>query len=191
MKEVLPPRQYQDQICLKAIAFLGNPGSEYTFTRHNVGWMFGHSLQWTELGPWQKKFKALYASGILAGQKIYSLYPLTFMNLSGESVRAFSDYFHFLPQDWLVVHDDIELEFGQVQLQKSGSLGGHNGLRSLASHLGTKDFFRLRIGIGRPRQGDVASFVLGRFTSQETVHLSEILNRATEIILSALQQKSF
>ncbi|NNM67935.1 MAG: aminoacyl-tRNA hydrolase [Spirochaetales bacterium] len=188
MKELQSPQQYQGPLDIKAIAFLGNPGTEYAATRHNAGWMFGHSLQWTELGPWQKKFKALYSSGVLEGQKIYLLYPQTYMNLSGESVRSFSDYFHLLAQDWLVVHDDIELEFGQVQLQKGGGLGGHNGLRSIVAHLGTKDFFRLRLGIGRPRQGDVASFVLGRFTSQELVSWPEILKRAFEIILASWRQ---
>ena len=190
MNELQSPHQRQVSMDIKAIAFLGNPGSEYAVTRHNAGWMFGHSLPWTEIGPWQKKFKALYVAGVLEGQKIFSLYPLTFMNLSGESVRAFSDYFHLLAQDWLVVHDDIELDFGQVQLQKGGGLGGHNGLRSIVSHLGTKDFFRLRIGIGRPRQGDVASFVLGRFTSQELVSWPEILNRAFEVMINSLPQRS-
>jgi PTH1 family peptidyl-tRNA hydrolase len=175
----------------KAVVFLGNPGAEYAQTRHNAGWMLGQQLPWTEISPFQKKFKGLWSMGFLEGQKLHALFPLTFMNLSGESVRALGDYFQLTAQDWLVVHDDIDLDFGTVRLQKGGGLGGHNGLRSIRAHLDSPDFFRLRLGVGRPRQGDVASFVLGRLSVQEVARWPETLDCAQKLLLQALRLQAF
>lgn len=108
------------------------------------------------------------------------------MNLVGESARAMSDFFRIAPESWIAVHDDIGLPFGEVRLQTGGGLGGHNGLRSLRQHLGTDGFHRLRLGIGRPVQGDVASFVLGRFSSDEEIEFSRVVDRAIEALELAL-----
>jgi len=168
----------------EAVVFLGNPGREYERTRHNAGFLVAD--RWMRDAPWQQKFKGSWATVTLAGRKFGLLRPNTFMNLAGESVRAAADFFKITPQAWLAVHDDIELPFGEVRLQVGGGLGGHNGLRSLRQHLGTDGFHRLRIGVGRPVHGDVAAFVLGRFTPDEEIELERILDRAAETLERAL-----
>lgn len=168
----------------EAVVFLGNPGREYERTRHNAGFLVAD--RWMRAAPWQQKFKGEWATVTLAGRKFGLLRPATFMNLAGESVRAAGDFFKITPQAWLAVHDDIELPFGEVRLQVGGGLGGHNGLRSLRQHLGTDGFHRLRVGVGRPVHGDVASFVLGRFTPDEEIELDRILDRAAETLERAL-----
>jgi PTH1 family peptidyl-tRNA hydrolase len=108
------------------------------------------------------------------------------MNLAGESARALGDFFKVPAEGWVAVHDDIDLPFGEVRFQTGGGLGGHNGLRSLKQHLGTDRFHRLRIGVGRPVHGDVAAFVLGRFTPDEEIELERILDRAAVALEQAL-----
>jgi len=170
----------------QAVVFLGNPGREYERTRHNAGFLVAD--RWMGSAPWQQKFKGEWAAVTLAGRKIGLLRPHTFMNLAGESVRAAGDFFKIEPLAWVAVHDDIELPFGEVRFQAGGGLGGHNGLRSLRQHLGTDGFHRLRIGIGRPVHGDVAAFVLGRFTSDEEIELERILDRASQTLERALME---
>jgi PTH1 family peptidyl-tRNA hydrolase len=160
-----------------AFAFLGNPGKEYQRTRHNAGFMVADRWKRTRDAVWQAKFKGEWTS-FEAGLKRYALKPLTFMNLAGESVRAMADFFKLTPESWVAVYDEVELPFGEVRFQKGGGLAGHNGLRSLKTHLGTDQFFRLRVGIGRPARGDVGSFVLGRFSPDEEIELERILDRA-------------
>ena len=171
----------------QAIVFLGNPGREYERSRHNAGFLTLD--RWTKARelPWQEKFKGDWAALSWAGGKYYLLRPQTFMNLSGESVRALTDFFKVTPEAWVAVHDDIELPFGEVRFQTGGGLGGHNGLRSLKQHLGTDQFHRLRIGIGRPVHGDVASFVLGRFNPDEEIELELILDRAVALLELSLK----
>lgn len=169
----------------QALVFLGNPGKEYEKTRHNAGWLFCDSIK--ESLSWQEKFKGRWATLLLGNTKLTLLKPLTFMNLSGESARAMADFFKISPELFLAVHDDLELPFGEVRLQKGGGLGGHNGLRSLKQHLGTQDFFRLRIGIGRPVRGDVASFVLTRFNADEEIQLPLIWDQAWAKLQSEYQ----
>lgn len=170
-----------------AVVFLGNPGREYEKTRHNVGFQVAARWAPTASAEWQKKFKGEWAPVVVGGRKIPVLKPLTFMNLSGESARALGDFFKVAPDEWLVVHDDIDLPFGEVRFQTGGGLGGHNGLRSLKQHLGTGQFHRLRVGVGRPVHGEVADFVLGRFTPDEEIELNRVLDRAADALDGALK----
>jgi len=171
---------------VSAVVFLGNPGKEYEKTRHNVG--FQVVDRWTRGSGvvWQQKFKGEWASWVRQGHKVTLLRPWTFMNLAGESARALGDFFKVAPEEWIAVHDDIDLPFGEVRFQTGGGLGGHNGLRSLKQHWGTDRFHRLRVGIGRPARGDVATFVLGRFTPDEEIELDRILDLASAALDRAL-----
>ena len=170
----------------QALVFLGNPGKVYERTRHNAGFLLAKSWSATRDLVWQQKFKGEWANLVWGDQKIPCLRPLTFMNLAGESVRALGDFFKVAPASWLAVHDDIDLPFGEVRVQTGGGLGGHNGLRSLKQHLGTQDFHRLRIGVGRPVHGDVADFVLARFTPDEEIELTRVWDRAGDLLEQAL-----
>ena len=155
------------------VAFLGNPGKEYERTRHNYAWMLADKLG--EGLTWQQKFKAEIASWALNDLKAWFLKPQTFMNLSGDSVGAALGFYKLETSQLLVVHDDLELPLGEYKFQRGGGLGGHNGLRSLEKHLGTRDFYRFRLGIGRPLKGDVSAHVLGRFRPEEEITLNQTL----------------
>ena len=167
---------------LKMIVFLGNPSPSYRRTRHNAGQMVCTCIEDKGLFPgnWQTKFHAVFCKT----SRAVLLKPQVFMNESGISVREASDFFGIAPADILVVHDDIELPFGEVRVRTGGGMGGHNGLRSVKQHLGTEDFGRLRIGVGRPPSGiQVADFVLARFTEIEEKQLPEILEKAVSAAL--------
>ena len=168
---------------VKMLVFLGNPGIQYRQTRHNAGWLVCDKLiSSLSLNPsWQTKFHAQFIK-----QTTYVLLkPQTFMNESGISVQEASRFFGIAPADILVVHDDIELPFGEIRLQTGGGLGGHNGLRSVRQHLGTEALGRLRVGVGSPAGGmQVADYVLSRFSPLEEKQLENILDSAAE---SALQ----
>jgi PTH1 family peptidyl-tRNA hydrolase len=161
---------------IKLIVFLGNPGKQYTKTRHNVGWQI---LSYKYPNPsFQKKF-----NGEIANERaIKILKPLTFMNESGRSVGAASSYYNLDPSEILVVHDDLELNYGEVKVQKGGGLKGHNGLKSIKSHLNDNNFYRLRFGIGRPQHGNVSSFVLSSFSKDEAIALPIFLEVASKEI---------
>ncbi|OEF95755.1 aminoacyl-tRNA hydrolase [Desulfuribacillus alkaliarsenatis] len=153
---------------MKLIVGLGNPGQQYKDTRHNVGFMLVDELA-NELGikVEQSKFKGLVGEGRLEGGKVALLKPMTYMNLSGESVRAAMDWYKLDEQDILVVYDDLDLEVGKLRFRPKGGAGGHNGIKSLTAHLGTEQYSRLKIGIGRPVHGDVVNHVLTKFSSEE------------------------
>ncbi len=164
------------------IAGLGNPGAEYENTRHNIGFYFldALSLHWGGGGvEWREKWRALYCSLAYNGHKIHCLKPQTYMNRSGESVGVFSHFFKIPPENLVVVHDDLDMPPARVKFIKGGGSGGHNGIKSLVDCLGENGFYRLKIGIGRPGQGDVhpdfpvERYVLGRFTAEETRRLDE------------------
>lgn len=171
----------------QAFVFLGNPGKEYQHTRHNVGFLVADRWQRTRGAVWQAKFKGEWTSFEASGRR-YALKPLTYMNLAGESARAMGDFFKLAGESWVAVHDDVELPFAEVRFQAGGGLGGHNGLRSLKTHLGTDKFFRLRVGIGRPARGDVGSFVLGRFTPDEEIELDRVLDKAAAELETVLRR---
>jgi peptidyl-tRNA hydrolase, PTH1 family len=149
---------------------LGNPGREYERTRHNIGWLVLDELARRHGGSWRSKFSGSLAEVRLDGLRLGLLKPETYMNESGRSVGAAVRFFKVEPERLLVVHDDVDLEAGRLQARAGGGLAGHNGLRSLAQHLGTQDFLRLRIGVGRPGRGDrrsVSDWVLSPFAAEE------------------------
>ncbi|MFT6068695.1 MAG: PTH1 family peptidyl-tRNA hydrolase [Bacteriovoracaceae bacterium] len=160
------------------IVGLGNPGNEYRETRHNIGFMVLDHLNDNLGSGWKEKFKGEY-SGFPDG---YLLKPMTFMNLSGESVQKAAQFFKVKPNMTLVIHDELDLPFGTIALKNGGGLAGHNGLKSIAQHYGTNDFLRLRIGIGRPVHGDVSNYVLSRFGSDDQIILEKVVNGSAEAV---------
>jgi peptidyl-tRNA hydrolase, PTH1 family len=149
---------------------LGNPGREYERTRHNAGWLVLDELARRLGASWRAKFSGRLAEARLDGDRLALLKPETFMNDSGRSVAAAARFFKVEPKSLLIVHDDVDLEPGRLQARAGGGLAGHNGLRSLAQSLGSQDFLRLRIGVGRPGRGDhrsVADYVLSGFDPEE------------------------
>lgn len=172
---------------IKLVTFLGNPGREYEKTRHNIGQMLVNEAPFLSNPDWQNKFKGLFTQSGFNSQKIYFLQPQTYMNKSGESVLALMQFYKIKPGEILVVHDEIELDFGQVDFKKGGGLAGHNGLRSISSALGTKDFFRFRLGISRPVHGDVSSYVLGKFNREQHDFLPVFLQQAAIVLEEGLK----
>jgi peptidyl-tRNA hydrolase, PTH1 family len=149
---------------------LGNPGREYAGHRHNVGWMVVEELARRHDASWKAKFNGRLAEIRLDGHRVGLLKPETFMNDSGRSVNAAARFYKVEPDAILVIHDEIDLDHGRLQARRGGGLAGHNGLRSVAAHLKTPDFLRLRVGVGRPGRGDPrkpADFVLSDFTPEE------------------------
>ena len=149
---------------------LGNPGREYAGNRHNVGWMVVEELARRHGVSWKGKFSGQLAELRLDGHRVALLKPETFMNESGRSVGAAARFYKLEPDAVLVVHDEMDLEAGRLQARSGGGLAGHNGLRSVAAHLNTPDFLRLRVGVGRPGRGDPlkgADYVLSNFTPEE------------------------
>ena len=148
------------------VAGLGNPGREYGRNRHNVGWLVVDELARRHDGAWKGKFNGKLAEIRIDGHKVALLKPETYMNDSGRPVRAAMQYFKLQPDAVLVVHDEGDLPLGRLQARIGGGLAGHNGLRSVAAHLGTPEFLRLRVGVGRPERGDrrsLADFLLSDF----------------------------
>jgi PTH1 family peptidyl-tRNA hydrolase len=177
---------------LNLIAFLGNPGSEYKNNRHNAGRLFAERLNASGVFDleFQKKFKGLYCAGqgeFSGYRKIHFLEPETYMNLSGESVASCASFFKIPPEEILVVHDELEIPPGTAGFKFSGGLGGHNGLRSLRACLGTADFWRLRIGIGRPLGKDVAGYVLQDFSAAEMEVFQKVADIFGPPLLEALK----
>lgn len=164
------------------IAGLGNPGKEYENTRHNAGFMVLDALA-DKLGAdiSEKKHKGLCGKAVIGGEKVILLKPQTFMNSSGESIRAAADYYKIEPEDILVVYDDISLAPGQLRVRAKGSAGGHNGIKSIIAHLGTQEFPRIRVGVGeKPARMDLADYVLGHFSSEERKIMEDAVKEAAE-----------
>ena len=165
------------------IVGLGNPGKQYENTRHNVGFDAVDLLVDEYRVPSSgKQHKAMYGKGVIAGQKVILAKPLTYMNLSGESVRALVDYYKIDPEEELIViYDDISLEPGQLRIRPKGSAGGHNGIKNIIAHLGTQVFKRVKVGVGeKPKGYDLADYVLSRFQKDERVLMEEAFERAGE-----------
>ena len=162
---------------------LGNPGREYAHNRHNVGYLVVEELARRHGGTWRSKFSGELAEIRLDGHKVALLKPETYMNESGRSVGAAARFFKVDPDAVLVVHDDGDLEAGRLQVRLGGGLAGHNGLRSLAQHLRSKEFLRLRIGVGRPERGDprpLADWVLSDFEPHEDAEA--LVGRAADAV---------
>jgi PTH1 family peptidyl-tRNA hydrolase len=169
------------------VAGLGNPGREHARDRHNVGWMVVEELARRHDGSFRSKFNGRVAETRVADARVALLQPETYMNESGRSISSAARFFKVVPEDVLVVHDDVDLGVGRLQARLGGGLAGHNGLRSIAQVLGTPEFLRLRVGVGRPDRGDrrpVADYVLSPFESDEDVE--EIVSRAADAIESVL-----
>ncbi len=167
---------------------LGNPGREYAFTRHNLGFMVldkfatDRSLSFS-----REKFKSQIASGPVMGEKIVLVKPQTFMNLSGEAVGRFVRFYDLQLSDLLVVYDDIDIPFGRIRLRRFGGPGGHKGMKSIIEHMGTDAFPRIRVGIrGDSPVADLSDYVLSRFTSEEEAELGGIVQIACDAIEAVL-----
>jgi PTH1 family peptidyl-tRNA hydrolase len=165
------------------VAGLGNPGREYQQTRHNVGWLVADELARRHGGSFRSKFSGRVTELRLGDLRLALLKPETYMNESGRSVGAAARFYKVPPERVLLVHDDVDLEEGRLQARLGGGLAGHNGLRSIAQHLGTNDFLRLRIGVGRPGRGDprpVADYVLSPFDA--TFGVEALVARAADAV---------
>ena len=171
---------------------LGNPGADYEHTRHNAGALFVEALA-REAGQTlrpEKKYHGLYSRIQWQGLDLHLLNPTTFMNRSGLSIKALADFFKIAPEQILVAHDELDLPPGTAKLKKGGGHGGHNGLRDTIAHLGTKDFQRLRIGIGHPGDSrQVTGYVLGRLGKQETEQLNAVIGEILRVLPDAASGK--
>jgi PTH1 family peptidyl-tRNA hydrolase len=157
------------------IVGLGNPGKEYAATRHNAGWMVVDALaEKYGFSPWTKKHKGLVSTGRIGDEAAVLLKPQTWMNISGDSVQPAAKFYKIKPADILVIHDDIDLAFLDLRHKIGGGDAGHNGLKSITQALGP-EYRRLRIGVGRPQYGDVADFVLQKFSKTEAARLDGVL----------------
>lgn len=173
------------------IVGLGNPGKEYGGTRHNIGFDVIELLAGQEnISVAEKKHKALIGQGVVAGQRCILAKPQTFMNLSGESVRALLDYYKAdEKEELIVISDDVSLDVGQIRIRKKGSAGGHNGLKNIIAMLGHDTFIRVKMGVGeKPRGWDLADYVLGRFSGPERKIMDEAAERAADAIRSIITQ---
>ncbi|MCM1308103.1 MAG: aminoacyl-tRNA hydrolase [Butyrivibrio sp.] len=162
------------------IAGLGNPESKYAKTRHNIGFRIldelarRHSIDISE-----RKHKGLLGKGVIGGERVILIKPQTYMNLSGECVRAAADYYKTEPERIIVLFDDISLEVGKLRVRKKGSAGGHNGIKSIIAQLGTEGFPRLKFGVGgKPAHMDLADYVLGRFGADDEAAVEDGIERA-------------
>ena len=172
------------------IVGLGNPGVEYAATRHNIGFdMITYLSDKYNIPVNSREGKALVGKGILAGEKVMLAQPQTYMNLSGESVRALMDYYKIDIEDLLVIYDDISRDVGQIRMRGKGSAGGHNGIKSIIQHTGTQEFARIKIGVGqKPEGGDLVKHVLGRFSREEDGMFRDVFALAEEGLLAWLQE---
>ena len=173
---------------------LGNPGKRYEQTRHNIGFMTLDALAaQLEIDLKQKSFNALWGKGALAGKNVLLAQPQTFMNLSGTAVRQLQSFFKTDISNLIVIHDDLDLPFGSIRLKAGGGTAGHKGLASIESNLGSSEFMRVRLGIGKPvDKSRIEGYVLEPFRKEEQTVLPEILQRAAdasaEIVLNGLQK---
>lgn len=178
-----------ERICL--IAGLGNPGTEYEGTRHNVGFAFIEKLLAKLPGNWEKihAFNSYYWKGTYAGQRLILQTPLTFMNLSGNAVAGLAKAEQIAPGQIMIVHDDMDLEPGRIRIRANGSSGGHNGIKSVIEQLGTQNFPRLRIGIGKMANGHgSADFVLAKFEPEEQRLMDQVLAMAVDSVILTMRR---
>lgn len=152
------------------IAGLGNPGRQYEKTRHNMGFdTIDELIDRHRIPQGGIAHKAMYGKGMIAGEKVLAVKPLTYMNLSGEAIREYVNYYKMDPEtELIVIYDDIDLNPGQIRIRKKGSAGGHNGIKSIIAQIGTQNFYRIKVGVGaKPKGWDLADYVLGRFSPEE------------------------
>ncbi len=173
----------------KIIAGLGNPGKNYAQTRHNIGFLVVDALaSKSRLTIDKSRFDAQYTKASIKGADVFLLKPLSYMNRSGFPIQKFASYFKIGLEDVIVVHDDMDLDFGQIKIVKSRGHGGHNGVRSILDVFGKKDCVRIRVGVGHPGAGrNVTGHVLGRFAPDELECLEQFVDRASDACLSILE----
>jgi PTH1 family peptidyl-tRNA hydrolase len=175
---------------VRLVVGLGNPGAKYAATRHNIGFRVVDRLA-AEFGIdiGREKFNAQFGRGRMTGLDVVLAKPLAYMNLSGPPVRAVADYFRIPLQTVVVVHDDIDLDYGRIKIKAKGGHGGHNGIRSVINAFGGGDFTRLRVGIGRSGAGvQVADYVLDLFTREEAAQLPHLIDRARDAVVTILSK---
>ncbi len=168
-----------------ALVGLGNPGLEYYRTRHNVGfWIVDYVYKYADqvLAKWRVGFKGEYAKVRVETAEVLLFKPMTYMNLSGEAVKLFLPAFSLSPEDLLVAHDDLDLPVGKTKLKWDGGSGGHKGVKSIIESIGTADFWRVKVGIGRPIDGDVVSHVLGEPDEGELAMYREALEKVMQML---------
>lgn len=173
------------------IAGLGNPGDKYANTRHNAGFCVIDALaDKYGISVTEEKHKALIGKGVIEGQKVILVKPLTYMNSSGESVREICDYYKVDSQEeFIVVYDDISLAPGNLRVRPKGSAGGHNGIKSIIQHLGHQDFMRVRVGVGeKPKGYDLADYVLGHFNDDEKKIMADSFKVAGEAVVCLMNE---
>lgn len=168
---------------------LGNPGHRYERTRHNIGYLVASSVAQIAGMTFkeEKRFHALVARGLYLGKTLHILLPLTYMNESGRSVGSYLSFYRLKAKDLIVISDDVELPFGELRLRARGSSGGHNGLKSIEAHLGTQEYLRLKMGIGKAlAAATLAEYVLDLFKPEEAAVLDEFIGRAADLVKSLL-----
>ena len=171
------------------IVGLGNPEEEYSKTRHNMGFNTINKLaEKYNIEVKQKKFQALYGSGIINNEKVILLKPQTYMNLSGNSVKEVIDFYKIDLKNLIVIYDDMDIEPGKIKIRKKGSAGGHNGMKSIIQQIGTENFGRIRIGIGRPtHKGDEINYVIGAIPEDEVLKLEDGTEKAKEAVVDLIK----
>ncbi len=168
---------------MKLVVGLGNPGSKYRETRHNIGFMTIDRLaDYYNINLIKEEHKALVAKKRIKGEKVIFAKPQTFMNNSGEAVRGLASYYKIRKEDIIIIYDDLDLKVGQVRIKPKGGHGGHNGIKSIFTHLGAREFPRVRIGIGRPVKMKVIDYVLGRFKKDDKKIIKEAVEDAKDAV---------
>jgi PTH1 family peptidyl-tRNA hydrolase len=170
------------------IVGLGNPGDKYSKTRHNLGFMVADELCSEFSATFSDGFKGEYAQFFLDGEKHYVLKPKTYMNLSGESVQPLAAYFKIPVEDIIVVHDDLDIEYGRIKIKNGGNAGGHNGIKSIIQHLGEKSFLRLKMGIGKDNKKETVGHVLGKFSPEESEKLDEFIKIGVKAVVCCIKE---
>lgn len=170
---------------------LGNPGTEYALTRHNVGFMaVDEIVHRYSFDGWTKKFKGEVCAGTIDGEKVLVLKPHTYMNLSGESVLAVASFYKITPDKIYVFHDDMDLPVGRIKVKQGGGTGGHNGLKSIDAHLG-QNYHRVRIGVDKPQMREqVVSWVLSKFSSEDKQKIDDLIVKISQNISTLLTKDS-
>ncbi|MEK6224134.1 MAG: aminoacyl-tRNA hydrolase [Thermodesulfobacteriales bacterium] len=167
---------------------LGNPGKEYTLTKHNVGFLVVDELgKRVGIDIQKSKFQSLYGEGFLEGNKILLLKPQAYMNRSGGAVSSASDFYKIPPENIIVIHDEMDISLGRIMIKPGGGSAGNNGIKSIISSLGSKDFIRIRIGIGKPNaKSDGANHVLSNFNKSESAMVEESIQTAADAVLEIM-----
>lgn len=175
---------------MKIIIGLGNPDREYEGTRHNVGFSVIYNISDAyNIRVDTKKHRALIGKGVIEGEKVILAMPMTYMNLSGESVRELVNYYKCSAEDIIVIFDDISLDVGKLRIRTKGSAGGHNGVKNIIAQLGTDVFTRIKVGVGeKPPKMDLADYVLGHFTKEEQPVIRESVDRARQAVAVILAE---